>query len=51
MAGDSVEVEAVEGRPPKTLDLPDATGSVYRYCLEQWKQEGHTAIYTFVCAL
>lgn len=51
MQGDSVEVEPVEGRPPKTLDLPDGKGNVYRYCLDQWKQEGHAAVYTFVYAV
>jgi hypothetical protein len=51
MHGDSVEVEPVEGRSPKTLDVPDGKGHVYRYCLDQWKQEGHSAVYTFLYAV
>jgi hypothetical protein len=46
-----VEVEAVEGRPPKTIDVPDEKGGAYRYCLAQWTQEGMTAAYTFLYAV
>jgi len=48
LQGRAIEVEAVEGRPPKTIDLPDEAGGVCRYCLEQWVQEGMTATYTFL---
>ena len=51
MRGKSVEVEAVEGRPPKTIDLPDEKGAVLRYCLSQWTQEGMTAAYTYLYAV
>ena len=47
LQGTTVELEAVEGRPPKTVDLPDGKGSVCRYCLAEWTQEGMTAAYTF----
>ena len=49
--GESVEVEPVEGRPPKTIDLPDGEGGTWRYCLSEWTQEGMTADYTFLYAV
>ncbi len=51
MQGTTLEVEAVEGRPPKTIDVSDAKGGAYRYCLAQWTQEGMTAAYTFLYAV
>lgn len=48
MKGTTVEVEPVEGRPPKTIDLPDEGGGTCRYCLAQWTQQGMTAAYTFL---
>jgi hypothetical protein len=51
MQGKRVEVEAVEGRPPKTIDVPDEKGGTWRYCLAQWTQEGMTAAYTFLYAV
>lgn len=48
MQGKTVEVEALEGRPPKTIDVPDEKGGACRYCLAQWAQEGTTADYTFL---
>jgi hypothetical protein len=51
MQGKTVEVEAVEGRPPKTIDVPDEKGGTWRYCLAQWTQEGMTAAYTFLYAV
>ncbi len=51
MEGKTVEVEVVEGRPPKTVDIPDETGGTYRYCLAEWTQEGMTAAYTFLYAV
>ena len=47
----TVEVEAVEGRPPKTIDVPDGEGGACRYCLAHWTQEGMTAAYTFLYAV
>lgn len=47
MRGKTVEVAPVEGRPPKTIDVPDEKGGARRYCLAQWTQEGMTAAYTF----
>jgi hypothetical protein len=38
----------VEGRPPKTVDVPGADGVTYRYCLAQWVQAGVAAEYTFL---
>ena len=51
LQGKTVEVEAVEGRPPRTIDVPDERGGACRYCLAQWTQEGMTAAYTFLYAV
>jgi hypothetical protein len=48
LAGTSIEVEVVEGRPPKTLDLPLKDGGTSRYCLAGWMQSGSSAEYTFL---
>ena len=48
LADRQVEAEVVEGRPPKTLDLPDDDGGRCRYCLEGWVQSGRSAAYTFL---
>ena len=48
LAGRSIEVEVLEGRPPKTLDAPADDGSTCRYCLEGWMQSGRSAVYTFL---
>ena len=48
LAGRSIEVEVLEGRPPKTLDAPADDGSMCRYCLEGWMQSGRSAVYTFL---
>ena len=48
LAGRSLEVEVIEGRPPKTLDAPADDGGVCRYCLEGWMQSGRSAAYTFL---
>ena len=43
----SIEVEMVEGRPPKTIDALADDGSC-RYCLADWVQSGRSAAYTFL---
>jgi len=48
MEGTTLEVEAVEGRPPKTIDVDESDSSRCRYCLAGWRQEGHTAVYSFL---
>ena len=48
LAGTRVEMEAVSGRPPSTIDLPDKEGRTVRYCLIEWTQEGMSADYTFL---
>jgi hypothetical protein len=48
MRGEAVEVEPVEGRPPKTIEVEDRKGGTYRYGLGEWSQEGMTALYTFL---
>ena len=42
-----LEVELVQGRPPKTIDVPDGVGTC-RYCLSEWTQSGPTASYGFL---
>ena len=48
LAGHSIEVDVVEGRPPKTIDVGAADGGTCRYCLAQWQQAGRSAAYTFL---
>jgi hypothetical protein len=48
LQGRSIETEVVEGRPPKTIDVPGDDGTTYRYCLEGWMQSGRSAKYTFL---
>jgi hypothetical protein len=48
LEGRSIEVEMVEGRPPKTFDVPGDDGSSCRYCLADWVQSGWSAAYTFL---
>ena len=48
LEGGSIEVEMVEGRPPKTIDVPADDGSACRYCLADWVQSGRSAAYTFL---
>jgi hypothetical protein len=47
LKGGSIETQVVEGRPPKTIDVPDEAGAC-RYCLEGWMQSGDSAKYTFL---
>jgi hypothetical protein len=44
----SIETEGVEGRPPKTIDVPADDGTTCRYCLADWVQGGRSAVYTFL---
>ena len=48
LAGNSIEAGVVEGRPPKTIDVPAEDGSTCRYCLAGWVQSGRSAVYTFL---
>jgi hypothetical protein len=48
LKGDSMEVEVLEGRPPKTIDVPAEDGDACRYCLAGWVQTGQSASYTFL---
>jgi hypothetical protein len=51
LKGRRVEVEAVEGRPPSTIDIPNDDEGTVRYCLSQLSQKGTTAEYTFLYAV
>ena len=46
--GRRIEVDVVEGRPPKTIDVPVDDATTYRYCLAGWAQSGASAIYAFL---
>ena len=48
LEGESIETEVIEGRPPKTIDVPVDNGSTCRYCLADWVQTGSSAVYTFL---
>jgi hypothetical protein len=48
LKGTKVEIEAVGGRPPSTIELSDPAGEDVRYCLAEWTQEGMSAEYTFL---
>jgi hypothetical protein len=48
LAGRRIDVDVVEGRPPKTIDVRADDGSTCRYCLADWVQSGPSAIYTFL---
>ncbi len=46
--GRRIEIAVVEGRPPKTMDVPADDGSTCRYCLAEWAQAGPSADYAFL---
>jgi hypothetical protein len=48
LAGQQIDVDVVEGRPPKTIDVPAGDGGACRYCLADWVQSGPSALYTFL---
>ena len=48
LAGRCIDVDVVEGRPPKTIDVRADDGSSCRYCLAGWVQAGPSATYTFL---
>lgn len=47
LSGSAREITAVEGRPPKTIEV-DFGDRTARYCLAEWEQSGHTAVYGFL---
>lgn len=48
LAGTTLEVEAVGGRPPSTLDVAVPEDGKVRYCLAEWTQEGMSAEYSYL---
>ena len=48
LSGTTTDVPAVEGRPPKTIDVAGAGDTRHRYCLAEWQQSGHSAVYSFL---
>jgi hypothetical protein len=43
LQGRRLQVDAVEGRPPKTVDVTAADGGTCRYSLADWTQTGGSA--------
>ena len=48
LSGTTADVPTVEGRPPKTIDIKGADDTKNRYCLAEWEQRGHSAVYSFL---
>ena len=48
LRGKRIDAHVVEGRPPRTVDVPADDGSTCRYCLAEWVQSGPSATYTFL---
>jgi hypothetical protein len=48
LEGRRIEVEVIEGRPPKIINVPVDHAKTCRYCLAAWTQSGPSAIYTFL---
>jgi hypothetical protein len=48
LAGRHIDLDVVEARPPKTIDVPADDGRACRYCLADWAQSGPSAAYTFL---
>jgi hypothetical protein len=48
MGGTTTNVAAVEGRPPKTIDVDGSGDTRSRYCLSDWEQTGYSAVYSFL---
>jgi hypothetical protein len=46
--GTTTNVAAVEGRPPKTIDVDGSGDTRSRYCLSDWEQTGYSAVYSFL---
>jgi hypothetical protein len=46
--GRRLDIEVVEGRPPKTVDVQADDGGTCRYCLADWVQSGPSALYEFL---
>jgi len=51
LKGRNLEIEAVEGRPPATIDIENDDEGTVRYCLSELDQSGMTAAYTFLYAV
>ena len=48
LKGRSVDVELVEARPPRTVEVLADDGTTCRYCLAEWTQSGPSADYSFL---
>ncbi len=47
LEGTKIAVEIIEGRPPRTVEVPDDRGTC-RYCLAEWTQAGPSADYAYL---
>jgi hypothetical protein len=47
LSGTTTSVPAVEGRPPKTVDVPHGDDRL-RYTLSTWEQSGQSARYSYL---
>ena len=47
LEGSTRELIAVEGRPPKTIEVEFGDRKA-RYCLAEWEQSGNSAVYSFL---
>jgi hypothetical protein len=48
LKGRRLDTPVLEGRPPKTIDVPGDDGTPCRYCLADWVQSGPSAVYEFL---
>jgi hypothetical protein len=48
LGGRRLEVDVVEGGPPKPIDAHADDGSTCRYCPTDWAQTGPSAVYAFL---
>ena len=48
LSGKRIDVLPVEGRPPKTIDVDSEGNGQSRYCLAEWEQAGHSAVYSYL---
>jgi hypothetical protein len=48
LEGRSVDVELIEARPPRTVEVRADDDTTCRYCLTEWTQAGPSADYSFL---
>ena len=48
LEGRRLDVELVEARPPRTVEVRADDETTCRYCLSEWTQSGPSARYSFL---